>query len=185
MSVCVRTCVVVNVCVCVCACMCGGERVCLCVRLPLCASATPLQLPLPVCLSCQEARLGPEGRWDELMQQGAERCFVRRDGGALGVWALEHELRPGGSAVRCVHVCVCVCERERQRWSVSAEQTLQQTAKSGVSTWAPLIPSPQLFVLVQPLACVLAHGSTRTHAHVAASSSLGRSLGGKGPPASI
>lgn len=65
-------------------------------------------------------------------------------------------------------------EKERQRRSVSAEQTLQQTAKSGVSTWAPQIPSPQLFVLVQPLACVLAHRSTRTWSETSLS---GRSLG--------
>ena len=69
-----RMCVVV-VNVCARACMCGGERVCLCVHVCVCvcvrvppASPTPLPLPLPVCLSCQEAKLGPEGRWDELMQ---------------------------------------------------------------------------------------------------------------------
>lgn len=60
---------------------------------------------------------------------------------------------------------------------MSAEQTLQQTAKSGISTWAPQIPSPQLFVLVQPLACVLAHGSTRTRAHMGSILLLEKVLG--------
>lgn len=39
----------------------------------------------------------------------------------------------GLGAVLCVRACLCECvrERERQSRSVSAEQTLQQTAKSG------------------------------------------------------
>ena len=170
-------------CVCVCACMCGGDRVCLCVRLPLCASATPLQLPLPVCLSCQEARLGPEGRWDELMQQGAERCFVRRDGGALGVWALEHELRPGGSAVRCVPVCVCVCVREREtetererRADTAANRHVRRLHVGPSDTQPPALCSGAAFSLC---------ARTRKHAHTRTRGSvllLGKVLGGQGSP---
>lgn len=56
-------------------------------------------------------------------------------------------LRPGGSTVWHKQ------ERDRDGMqSMSRAQTLQQAAQAAASTWGPLMPSPQLFVLLQPLA---------------------------------
>lgn len=93
---CAHACVVVNVCMCVC--------------LPLCLphpSLPPPPLSSSLSLSVSLVRRPGWGQRAGGMSscKGAERCFVRRDGGALGVWALEHELGPGGSAVRaCMSV---------------------------------------------------------------------------------
>lgn len=65
-------------------------------------------------------------------------------------------LGPGGSTVWHKQ------ERDRDGMqSMSGSQTLQQAAQAAASTWGPLMPSPQLFVLLQPLASALTGAGAR------------------------
>ena len=169
-----RVCVVVSVCACVCTCVC----------VYVCVSPLP---PPPLSRSLSlSVSLVRRPSWGQ-RAGGMSSCSEEQSGALSGEMAVHWvcglwSTSSGLGAVlcgACTSVCVRERERERQRRSVSAEQTLQQTAKSGVSTWAPPMPSPQLFVLVQPLACALAHAQTRTHGCILL---LGKVPGGQGPP---
>lgn len=142
-----RGCVYTALCVCVCA----------------CPAPTPPPVPLPLqCGGRAGAGGGRAGRMSSCRWRVGERCFVRRAGGRPG-WARTRLRSRPGRAARAVRPRVreagagSAQERERSRDAAAA-------AQAGASTCAPPIPSPQLFVLAQPLASVRAHASAREHA---------------------